>query len=165
MAFADDKKIVVTKRENFNGGDALLDDILSSAAVTDVRFPAASGYPSKHTSFDLVGTIVPSTEDELKALPIGSTYLRLILQNGVVTGSELYLMTAAETWTAISGASAANITVATDSRIKDVIDADYLATIIDANYLASLITVGAGLKVTVSAGKVLVELDDAGGGE
>ncbi len=59
--------------------------------------------PAQHRWAFFVGTTVPDNTDYPDSLaPIGSWYQRIIITTGAVSGSLLYIKTAAATWTAQS---------------------------------------------------------------
>jgi hypothetical protein len=81
--------------------DALVPTCKNKIQETTILMP--DNEPYEYRLYHIIGAEVPDNTLYPDTLaPIGSTYLRLILTNGVVTGALMYLKTAAATWTAQS---------------------------------------------------------------
>ena len=91
VAFDDDVQTAI---------DAALGGLAKNAyAVRRVSYPG--GVVEQFSMFDFVGFVTPDSTDYPDTIaPIGSTYLYLTASAGAVTNAQLFLKTAASTWTA-----------------------------------------------------------------
>jgi len=80
------------------------DAVLSAKNVTVQEHISWGGQtPSTHMMYHFLGTTVPDNTDYPDTLaPIGSQFKRLVITSGAVAGSQMYLKTAAATWTALT---------------------------------------------------------------
>lgn len=101
MAASDDKKMRVMHQTDALSSIHINITCKNIIGVRAVNFPAdhPSGV-SQHVMYDFLGTTTPDNTDYPDSIaPIGSTFQKLTYAGSAITGSSLYLKTAAATWT------------------------------------------------------------------